>query len=382
MKKLSSLSLILFTSLFSPLSISAINIADNNTDTVHLKNDCTGISNCANTLTELMPWVWGTRAPSTANPLLIKVGTGTFFTEWNDPFGGSFCKDAGNVTVIGSGVDNTIIKNVPSATLNGLSMNNCVNLSFQDLTFDFAKTIYGIFWRGDGNSNYSNIKLIGGGAAWYDEQCTTENSKHYFVSSTITAKGFMFSPTTAYLSRCAESWFIGSELTAISKGGNVSTIFAEGDPEIHVYGSSIRALSKTGQIIPGGSFSLTPGLVAVTSNQQSEVHIHGTGIDVISPEANAVTALVTGGGTIHANQSSFVLKTAAGGSKTRLKNISGKIIAPYLWGNQVETNGVVSIHGEDISVSTDTADNQPHLLIYSDNCASNWFDSTTGTCKQ
>ncbi len=373
--------IILFGALiFSTQAASNLYIENPVTDTVHLKKDCTGINNCATTLSELIPWIWNTRQPNANNPLLVKIGTGTFSTLTNSQFNsGSFCKDSGFVTFMGSGKENTILKNPSLSDINGISITNCQKLSFQDLTFNFANTIYGIFWTGGGNSNFNNVQLIGGGPAWYDEGCPADGQPtHYFIGSQISAKSNLYGVTTAYFTRCAATWFIGSEIVAESNGIPVSTIFADGigpmKPEVHIYGSNLRAISAAG--------INTSELLAVHS-KDAAVHIHGTGIDVISAEGNNITALrAAEGGEIHANQTSFVMKTGAGGTKTRLSKIgTGKIIAPYLWGDISVASGVTSIHGADVSISTDNSDQQPHLLIYSTNCSSGWFDSTVNQCR-
>jgi len=361
--------------LISQQSAASLTISDPATDTVHLKTDCSGVSNCATTMNELITWIWSVRQPSSSSPLLVKIGTGEFAYFSSNPFTGGFCSSGGHVTFLGSGKGNTRINN--QSTFNGISIQDCHNLVFQDLTFDFADTVYGIFWKGGGSSSFNNIELIGGGTAWYDEGCGDEKQVHYFIGSQVRAKSYLYGLTSAYFTRCAETWFIGSEIVGESDGTPVHTIFAEGDPEVHVYGSSLRALSA-----PGIDITSADGLAAVSARNGSNVHIHGTGIDVISADANNVTALrASNGGHIHANQSSFVLETGIGGSKTRLANNGGHIVSPYLWGDVDVTSGVTSIHGADISVSTDTTDGQPHILIYSDNCASNWFDSTANQCR-
>ena len=361
----------------------ASNLSDpSTTDTVHLKKDCTGISDCAETLTELIPWIKTIRTPSADSPLLVKIGVGTFTPVEGSLSSGTFCQDSGYVTFIGSGKENTIIKS--DASLVGISIRNCQNLVFQDLTFDFQNTTYGIFWSGDGNSHYNNVQLLGGDLAWYDYQCSPNGkSVHYFTSSQIRAKtSGLYGVTSAYLTKCGEAWFIGSEIVAESMRKSVSTIAAEGTAEVHIYGSSLRAVSDTGVTIRNAGFGFKLGLVAVTSIGNARVHIHGTGIDVISKEANDVTVLIArNGGTIHANQSAFVLETAAGGVKTRLENNGGAITAPYIWGDVASADGVISVHGADIAVSTDNVDGQPHMLIYSTSCTSNWFDSTANQCR-
>ena len=374
-----STTLLLFS--FSLQAASSLN-NPSMTDTVHLKKDCTGISDCAETLSELIPWIWNIRTPSAGSPLLVKIGAGTFVPVEGSLASGTFCSNSGHVTFIGSGKENTIIKS--DSSLVGISITNCQNLVFQDLTFDLQNTVYGLFWVGDGNSHYTNVQLLGGDVAWYDYQCSANGkSVHYFTSSQIKAKTLgLYGITTAYLSKCGETWFIGSEIVAESTGIPASTIFAEGSAEIHIYGSSLRALSAAGVDISGGGLAIKKALVATTSLGNANVHIHGTGIDLISQEGNDVTALLAkNGGHIHANQSAFVLETGAGGVKTRLENNGGMIMAPYVWGDVANTTGVISLHGADISVSTDNADGQPHMLIYSTNCASSWFDSTANQCR-
>ena len=66
-----STALLLFS--FSSQAASSLN-NPSTTDTVHLKKDCTGISDCAETLTELIPWIWEIRQPDVASHWIVNIG--------------------------------------------------------------------------------------------------------------------------------------------------------------------------------------------------------------------------------------------------------------------------------------------------------------------
>lgn len=99
---------------------------------------------------------------------------------------------------------------------------------------------------------------------------------------------------------------------------------------------------------------------------------------------NIVVLSAATGGTIHANGSSYNLSTV-GGTVTRVVNNGGHIHAPYLWEHIPDPATVpnfTSVTGADMTtVTTGTSDGQPHLLIYSTNCASKWYDSVDKACR-
>jgi hypothetical protein len=143
---------------------------------------------------------------------------------------------------------------------------------------------------------------------------------------------------------------------------------------VHVYGSVIRAIPDDGTNISN--------VTAVTATNSADIHVHGTGIDVISAQANDIVALkASNGGHIHANESSYVLQTGAGGTVTRISNDGGTIMAPYLWQNGPTPPSIVSVTGADTVVYTNTGDGHPHMAVYDSSCASNWFDINTNTCQ-
>ena len=114
-----------------------------------------------------------------------------------------------------------------------------------------------------------------------------------------------------------------------------------------------------------------------------KIHIHGTGIDIIGNDLpNDLGALAAGdGGTIHANQSSFFMEPRSTLSKKIriLTSGTGHIHAPYAWEPHTIPPNINSVTGADTAVVTDGV--QPHLIIYSENCTSKWFDTSTNACR-
>jgi len=357
----------------SSLANASITITDPTTNHIDLRTNCGSLENCATDLSELLDWLWNQRNPTAADPVLVDIGVGTFYTNPDTGLNGDFCSGKGHATFRGSGRDNTVITGIsPTAVISVIS---CTNLAFQDLTLNMQDALYGFYWEGGGSSTYSNVHLTGTHWTWYDTSGSC-SSKHYFTSSIISSTGG--GKHVAYFSRCAETWFFGSEIsvTAESNGGEVIAINNLGG-EIHVYGSVIRAIALPGVQIGGRQ---NKPLTAVVST--GETHIHGTGIDVISTEGNNIAALIAGsGGSIHAPASSYVLKTGPGGTANRLINNGGTIMAPYQWETSATPPAISSSHGSDMVITTDNPDSQPHMLIYSDNCTSKWFDSTLNQCQ-
>jgi hypothetical protein len=123
-------------------------------------------------------------------------------------------------------------------------------------------------------------------------------------------------------------------------------------------------------------------MAAATATGSGKIHIHGTGIDVISQSANNIVALAaSNGGTIHANAAAYSLKTGSGGTVTRISNNGGHVHAPYLWEQHANPPAILSENGADMAVVTGTADNHPHLVIYDTSCAGKWFDTSTNACR-
>jgi len=382
MKYFSTLMVFLVSNLlYSTLSFALPNSpVDNSVAVINLRSNCieggVEINNCFNNLPGLLDWVWDVRKPSSASPLLVNIGPGKFDAKPGlSQDSGSFCINAGHVTFRGAGQERTMISAPADSGVFGITVKNCDSLAFENLTLNGGPSLYGFMWSGNGSSTYTNVILTANGFAWYDNDCVNNNnSVHYFFGSKIIASSDAYGNTVGYVTFCATTWFYGSEIKAIGTqtSARVNAILANGG-EVHVYGSAIRALTE--ENIPASD------ITAVNAMGASQVHIHGTGIDVITDTSSDVTSLaVSGGAKIHASEASYVLQSN-GGLHTRLANNGGTFQAPFLWQQDVPT-GLRSEHGADMLISTNITSEQPHIILYSDKCPSKWFDSTLNQCKQ
>ena len=326
----------------------------------------TTLDNCFTDLNTLDDWIWNTRNPSATAPLKVEIGPGTFDGNFT-------CNKSGHVTLAGAGMGNTIIQ-APSSPI---STTDCVNLAFSDITLKNYGNLFGVRNLG-GSTVWNNVEILGLGYAWFDSPggCTSSTipGKHYWFNSKIHSETTAAFSSTAYFNACDESWFFGSEIVSRGNEGSSTPIRAEGG-EVHVYGSVIRALPD-----PGATMT---EVTAVTSAGTAEIHIHGTGIDLITDMPNDITALKsTGSGTIHAAASSFVMSTGAGGNRTRVDEQGGAIMAPYTWQTDVTPPSINSKDGADsfILYDANAANRHPQMLVSDSNCASGWFVINHGAC--
>lgn len=363
-------------------------VIDNNAPVVKLRYDdpnktddgCmeagVALNNCFTTGASLITWINQIRKPTTNGPLLVEIGPGTF-TGFN-------AFDACNITMRGSGRQKTIIDRGAGAY--ALSFSATCNADFSNLTFQSNGGLGGINPEPMNavTTTWTDIEVISTAYGW-TESCTMPNTaKHmWFNSRIITSTGF--GKARAY-STCSENWFLGSEITAIATGVGQAFAFGLKSNETHVYGSVIRAIANPGVILANaalGGPGVVSGLVAISVEGGGMFHVHGTGIDVQSTEANNIAVLGVGASSmIHANESAYNLSTGTGGSITRILNPNGlgHIHAPYLW-EHIPASPLVSVTGADMTtVTTGTSDGQPHLIIYSSNCSSGWYDAVDKVC--
>lgn len=372
----------------SPLASAAI---DDNAATVLLRTSCTenntALDNCFQTTNELSIWMLLTRRPNAAAPLKVDMGPGTFgrLAITCDPANGY----TGHISFQGSGPDQS--KFSYAAGGNGpfgiIDVRNCTNMAFSDLKVEATPVgfAYGyIEWRGGGTSHWNNVLAIVSARGWQEPECGATKGQHYWFSSRFVSHA-VINIGKAYESSCDDSWFFGSEITFTTEllgtfgaalPATYHTLIARNGTELHVYGSVIRALAPA----PSGSTS-DGSLNIVTATTNGQIHIHGTGIDGIAGDAKNIVALAANtGGFIHANVSSYVLSTV-GGAVTRIANNGGDVRAPYMWYQQADPPAISSVTGADTAVITNTSDGQPHLVVYSTNCPSGWFDTTAVQCR-
>ena len=333
------------------------------------------MENCFESISAVQSWVYGGTVTSSA--ILIDIGPGTYS-------GGSYgfsCDPGTNgsdLTFRGSGTGKTVL----SGSAFGIFQNQCGGTKWAFIDLTIRGGVYGVVWQGGGESTWSNTVIDRG---WYDQQTSSssppckvgDQGMHRFFSSRIIAYnsfGHVFG------SRCGDNWFWGSELvfTNYSSGSNAAVaIEVDGvGNQLHLYGSNIIT-----EINPG----TTPAsLTAIRAVNGGVVHVHGTGIDVIGEGSTDIVALeVASGGHIHANESSYVLETSGNGTVSRVVNNGGFVSAPFLWGAVTSPPAIVSVDGADTAVITSgTADNHPHMVIYDSSCASSWYDMVDAKCLQ
>ena len=344
-------------------------------------NDGAGgtLNNCFTASNTLLDWVWNTRNPSATAPLLVEIGPGTF-GPLSCPTGNGF------VTFRGAGRGRTIFSNASTALSTGATFQACNQLAFEHLTI--SGRFIGVIWARGGSSSWTDVEMLGSYSAWYDtrdvsvgNQCPGQEGTHKFFGSTlkVTTTGNGISGGKVFLNSCGKNWFWGSELVldATTTDANASQfpgIISDGvGNEVHLYGSNLRLFSGNG--------SALQSMTAISAANGAEVHVHGTGIDVVATKpVNVIAIAAASGGLVHASESAYVLETAAGGNKTRISNNGGHVHAPYLWPGHDTPPSITSQDGSDIAVVT-AVGGTPRFVVYSTACTSKWFDVGANACR-
>lgn len=379
-------------------------------EVVTVRQDCGTTDNCFTDINAMSDWIHNTRLPTTTNPLFVDVGPGTF--------NGFYCTAQGNITVRGSGRDNTVLTGALGGSggnrvsTTAVNIDSCTNLTFENLSIR-GKNV-GINWAGSGNSTYNNIELSVDGVisntsfAWYDS-CSpgVERSVHNFFGSSIIAKGGFYN--FAYYTDCAETWIYGSEVTAKGLAGSSNLLANKafrlvGDnAEVQVFGSLVRSVA-------GSATNISPtvlaaqGLAAVSIQEGGTFHMHGGILTAKAAGANgdvevASISAAGLGNTIHVIGTAFNPVAAGNGIAYRIKDDgNANINSPALWlsgdtppkGNS-NGDSIQSVNGADMYVETDcdasgdcdAAGTETHVMVYNSSCTTNgtWFNSTTGRCR-
>ncbi len=390
---------------------SALAGIDNNASVVQLRVSCiesnATINNCFTSLNTLDSWIQEVRASSNSDPLAVQIGPGTF------P-GVLRCQGNQHISLLGSGSSNTTLKRSGEGEgfLVVLILKDKCNLNVQDLKIDNIGGLAAVQVQDQNSSTFeilsiwNNVEIISTGYPWLEEHCdpAITHSKHFWKASKLTSlDGGIAGFAKAYVS-CAENWFHATEITARREipGGvpQATALLVFG--ETHVYGGVIRALSGPGVNLPTPSPYTSgagpQGLVGVyASGPNAHVHIHGTGIDVLSVESNDVAGvLVEKNAHAHIKDSTFNMSSCGGMSTCsatlgRIADFGGMVRSNYQWENGTEPPNISSLEGADTFVETDcspmgcqTSGSQPHMLIYSKACkgaGGNWFDIVTRSCR-
>ncbi len=393
-KKIISISAITVCSL--TISNSVYAALDPNAEVVHVRQNCGQLTDCSSSMTEIADWIHFTRHPSVNNPVIVDIGPGQF--------SGFYCSGDGNITLRGSGANNTqLVGNT------AISVDSCTNLSFEHLT---VKGSYkGINWTGPGNSSYTDVVLaVDGNAvtyAWFDN-CDASNqiSVHYFFGSKIIAEGNFYN--FGYYSNCAETWFYGSEITAKAKQpsgyhvlANVPVRVAGQNSIVQVYGSAVRAIRGSSDKFY--KIAGNQGLVAAQAQNGASFHMHGGILTATAAGANqdndAAGILALGGSFVHVIDTAFNVRGSGNGTAYRIfKDATSTVSSPFQWAASADVpvgndfgSSIKSETGADMFVETDcdttgncqNSGTDTHIMIYNDNCTTDgpWFDTTTGRCR-
>jgi hypothetical protein len=307
----------------------------------------------------------------------VEIGPGTF--------GPIDLSNAGKcwLTLRGSGRQHTII----DSQNNAISLTNSCNLDVASLT---VKSVPGFITiqvsnTGDntGVTTWTDVDVIGSGYGWSESACDINqpHPKHYWFNSRITVSTGFGSITRGYNAQCGEHWFFASEITAnLTAQSGMRFALSAGGAEVHVYGGVIRMITE-----PGIAFGSEGAIVvgnATDATLKSELHIHGTGIDVISKGANNITvfSVKNAVSTLHANETAYNLQTPSG-TITRISNNGGHVHAPYLW-EHIPVSPLISVTGADMT--TETVGPDINMLVYNSQCTGSggpWYNVALRACR-
>lgn len=394
-------------------------VVDNDASVVQLRTSCveagSNLDNCFTNLDVLNAWIQGTRTPEASDPLAVKIGVGVF------P-GVIDCKGDQHISLIGSGRSNTVLKRsgINMGLLVVMMLKDNCNINVQDLRIDNIGGLAAIQVNDNASSTFNilsvwnNVEIIATGYTWVEEHCdpAVTGSKHFWTGSKLTSfvSNSAIAPfAKAYVS-CAENWFHATEITALAEEQpgvpQVTALLSIG--ETHVYGGVIRAITGSGVTLPdpapytGGAGP--QGLVGVYAlGPKADVHVHGTGIDVISNENNNVAGILTENNTnVHIQESSFNMSSGCSGGQCggiwRIVDTdsTSNIKSTFKWENATEPPLLSSQNGADTFVETDCPSTGncsaggtfPHTMIYRAECTGTepnegpWYDTVTNACRQ
>ena len=249
---------------------------DPNAQVILLRTDCSGLTNCFDSLDAANDWTWNTRNPSAAAPLLWDVGPGTFDGYFK-------CRSAGHVTVRGSGRDTTTFINT-GMFKNPVDIGNCTRIGFQDIRL--VGEAYAVYWNQGGDSTWTNVDIVGAGprepttpyaVGWYEDNCSTTNrAVHYFFGSRVEVSGTSFGGLVDLYSAfdtCSEVWFYGGEVKMLIDAKNVgpnSAVLVKDNGDFRAFGTAIRAtMLKKNASGPVGVTTRTPGSSTCTAGSSA-----------------------------------------------------------------------------------------------------------------
>jgi hypothetical protein len=388
---------------------------DSSASIVHLRTDCTGVSNCLTDTGDLTEWLWGgdvgdrDPSPSASDRVTVRVGPGDFA-----PFR---CTGSGNgyVTVIGSGRDATrfVLSSIFTGLDGAIRVDDCAELEFGNLE---ATGEVGVLWLGDHGATWWNVDMVGFRGpgigesygqvlGWYDLGGETPEvmSEHFMFGVRIEARGVTHGSLTynfAVDALNSDIWFYGGDIhatNASSTGASSShlAIFKGGGKGIfRAFGSTIRVDvgAATSATFPGAG-SVWEGFAGIVAIE-GQVHVHG---GVIRADASASSAAVDTYGIfandvfsdtfVHTLGTTFVIIPSSSGTAVRTQAVNGAVVqAAFQWPEGNTPPAAAELNGSGIWVDTEagTGDDESHLMVRDEGCTGGggpWRDMATGDCR-
>jgi hypothetical protein len=143
---------------------------------VRLDAGCPSDANdtCFSDLSTLDHWLWQTRRPSAAAPVIVQVGAGEFRGRLD-------CHEQGHVTFRGVGrAQSKLVGTVDEFPFATIRTDRCTGLAFEHLTVLAPHSGTGrgkaVRWSGGGDSRWSDVELRAEYVAWYDSGCPHGNT--------------------------------------------------------------------------------------------------------------------------------------------------------------------------------------------------------------
>ena len=360
------------------------------------QTSCGTNTDCFTDINALLDWTWNVRMPTSTTPLLIDAGPGTFQITR------TYCTSGGNVTLRGSGRNNTTITATSNNALGAVNIDTCTNLSFQDLTLSSGAGVFAtVYWNGGGNSSWNNVTLASSSYAWYDANngsgCAPAHAgTHNFVGSTLVVNNASVPNSAVYRTECGDTSFWGSTLVqnfsqSTLPGSLLGIQASSAGGMVHLYGSNVKILSKASSVAQA-----TQLIGLQTDGNGAVIHIHGGEVSVLSQGTAPVSVIgansVGSNSLVHGHQNNWGLLSSGGGTATRLAvSSAGSAQAPFEWTPGTQPPGIISLDGQDRFVETDcpqtggcqTVGTFPHTMIYRSSCTTSgpWFDTVTNQCR-
>jgi|GEM_PF-5981531 len=383
---------------------------------VFLRTDCTGLSNCFETLDEVLEELGerpgnGRTPPGATHPVVVDIGAGVFaLTDTTYPY----CDGVSHLTFRGAGKDATILTGggyaspgdgfldlfAPYAVL----VRDCSNLDFSSLTIRTQQGVSdsGIRFTGTGSTFWYSVRILVDNAnpgttpvAYLDGPGDGSNPQaHHWtdVQATVKRAG---GPAYGFWISGSRHEFRASHIQLQSGGGIIyGALYGTGSFDLDVQGSLVEVSDSGSDGADVIAIWFTSGGFLYPNCDAGKATIEGSKIRAHSVRTVGNTRAIANfcasqPGAVKARGSQFEVT----GNNTLIR-VSGVVDSPYDLGsgaNPPVVSNVWSVRGYDRFLETDcgatcqstSQGSQIHELVFDPNCgtAGRWFDTTTRKCR-